>query len=91
MSTRIQVVLDSHEKAAFKNAARQQSMSLSAWIKACAKRALDEQKKRRTPGSKEELRAFFKACDEREQGVEPDWQEHKKVITGSATSGISDS
>ena len=91
MSTRIQVVLDSREKAMFKTAAKQQGMSLSAWLKACAYTALEEQKRRRKPESKEALRAFFKACDEQEQGTEPDWQAHKRVIEQSITSGISDS
>jgi Fe-S cluster assembly ATPase SufC len=85
------VILDAHEKVIFQSAAKLQGMSLSAWIKACVNKALEEQKKSRTPRSKEELMAFFRECDETEQGVEPDWDQHKRVIEGSAASGISDS
>lgn len=31
----------------------------------------------------EELRAFFSACDCREEGREPDWQDHLAVIEAS--------
>jgi hypothetical protein len=30
-----------------------------------------------------DLRKFFKACDLREEGREPDWEEHLKTIEGS--------
>ena len=70
MSTRVQVILDSHEKAAFQTAAKQQGVSLSSWLKSCANKTLEEQKKLRRLDSKEELRAFFEACDAQEQGVE---------------------
>jgi hypothetical protein len=35
------------------------------------------------------LREFFIKCDEREQGHEPDWQEHERVIQASQRSGDS--
>ena len=31
----------------------------------------------------EELRAFFSACDRREEGREPDWQDHLAVAEAS--------
>jgi len=37
--------------------------------------------------SVEELRAFFEACDAREQGSEPDWDQHRKVIEESRAAG----
>jgi hypothetical protein len=91
MSARIQVVLDSNEKAAFQSAAKKRGMSLSSWIKACVRKEIEEQNKNTTPRTKEELKAFFKECDDLEQGLEPDWEEHKRVIQGSAVSGNSDS
>jgi hypothetical protein len=33
------------------------------------------------------LRSFFDACAQREQGEEPDWDEHLRVIRGSQRSG----
>ena len=91
MSVRIQVVLENHEKAAYKKAAKMQGMSLSAWMKACARKGLEQHRKISLPGSRKELQAFFEECDQREQGVEPDWEEHKRIIERSVTSGISDS
>ena len=37
-----------------------------------------------------ELRAFFSACDRREEGREPDWQDHLAVIEASKRSGAAD-
>ena len=35
------------------------------------------------------VRAFFAACDAREgSGVEPDWEEHLKVISESRSRGV---
>jgi len=36
-----------------------------------------------------DLRRFFKACDLREKGREPDWQEHLKVMERSRKTGLS--
>jgi hypothetical protein len=87
MSTRIQVVLENQEKAAFKAAASRAGMSLSAWIKGCATQALAARRNRDIPRTREALRAFFEACDAVEEGVEPDWQEHCRVIEESFASG----
>ena len=35
------------------------------------------------------LRRLFKACDLREKGREPDWQEHLKVMEESRATGRS--
>jgi hypothetical protein len=40
--------------------------------------------------SLEELKAFFAASDAREQGREPDWEDHLKVIEASMRSGATD-
>ena len=91
MSTRIQVVLDNREKAMFRAAAKREGVSLSAWVKGCAMQALEAQKRQHTLNSKEALRSFFAECDELEQGLEPDWKQHKRIIEESATSGITES
>jgi hypothetical protein len=36
-----------------------------------------------TVRSASELREFFKACDLREKGREPDWQDHLRTIEAS--------
>lgn len=40
--------------------------------------------------TKEELENFFASCDAQEEGVEPDWEEHLKVIERSKLSGASE-
>jgi len=37
----------------------------------------------RTIMSVEELREFFKSCDLRETGREPDWEDHMRTIESS--------
>ena len=41
--------------------------------------------------SRGELDAFFAACDRRETGREPDWEEHRVVIEESMRKGATDS
>ena len=89
MSTRIQVVVDEQEKHAFRAAARNAGMSLSAWLKECAFRALEESRTE-APQTAEELRRFFAECDARDEGVEPDWSEQKRIIERSTVSGTTD-
>lgn len=38
----------------------------------------------------EELEAFFKECDQRELGREPDWEAHRRGIERSVASGAAD-
>jgi hypothetical protein len=47
---------------------------------------LDEGEK----GSQEDLDALFAACDAREEGTEPDWEEHLAMIERSKGSGAAD-
>jgi hypothetical protein len=91
MSARIQVVLDEHERESFRAAAQKAGMSLSAWMRGCAREKLAEAAERQLPRTAEELRRFFAECDEREEGREPDWEEQRRVIERAATSGRADS
>jgi hypothetical protein len=50
-----------------------------------AKLRREAKRSEQTISSVRELRAFFKACDLRETGREPDWQEHRQVIEASGT------
>jgi hypothetical protein len=40
--------------------------------------------------SREDLEAFFEDCDFREEGVEPDWEEHLARIEQGGRSGAAD-
>jgi len=89
MSTRIHLVLSEEEKAVLESAARRNGMSLSAWLREAAQEKLGRD---RAPllATREALEAFFRACDAREQGEEPDWDVHREVIEASKTQGLPD-
>ncbi len=87
MATRVQVILEEEEKALFQHRARIEGLSLSAWLRRAGQELLVEHRKRAT---RSDLAAFFKACDAREQGTEPDWEEHLKTIERSKGSGAAE-
>jgi hypothetical protein len=54
----------------------------SEFPKRCnARRNALERKKGGAMADTEDLRAFFEKRGEKEQGKEPDWDEHKRLIT----------
>ena len=87
MTTRVQVILEEDEKERFQRRARREGLSLSAWLRKAGRLRLS-QESRMT--SRTDLDAFFAACDTREKGVEPDWEEHLKVIERSKSSGAAE-
>jgi hypothetical protein len=86
MATRIQIVIDELEREEFRRAAAREGLSMSDWLRRAARDRLASTAARML-SSVDELRAFFAECDEREVGVEPDWQEHREVIEQSKASG----
>lgn len=87
MGTRVHIVVDEREKQAFRSRAAAEGRSLSEWLREAARERLN----RNTPGKlgdPHELRAFFEACDQREQSPEPDWNEHFSVIQASRRQGL---
>lgn len=87
MAERVQVLLAPEEKAKLLQQARRDRLSLSGWIRRAALDrlgALADEPRIRT---KAELRAFFKECDRRERGAEPDWDQHRAVIERSIRDG----
>lgn len=89
MSSRIHIVVDEEDKERFRRQAEREGLSLSAWLREAARARLSE---RQSAGldTVEELRAFFRACDDREASPEPDWEEHRRVIERSVGSGAAD-
>lgn len=83
---RIQVIVDEHEREAFRAQASAEGRSLSEWLREAGRERLERQRPEqlRTP---EDLRRFFAACDERESGREPDWDEHLAVMGRSRAEG----
>ena len=86
---RVQVLMKEKEREEFRSLAESSGMSLSAWLRRAGVEQADRQNQARRLGSPEALREFFDKCDEREQGHEPDWQEHERVIQASQRSGDS--
>lgn len=89
MADRIHVVLDPAEKERFRAAAEREGKTLSAWLRDVAQDRL-RARSGRGLDTADELGAFFRHCDEREVGREPDWESHRRVIERSVASGATD-
>lgn len=86
---RVQVLMGEREREEFRKLADRSGMSLSAWLRHAGLERASRQKEKTQLDSREALREFFTRCDDREQGVEPDWREHQQVIETSKRSGDS--
>ena len=91
MPERIHLVLDPAEKERFRAAAVREGKTLSAWLRDAAEERLAIAVRQRGLSTREDLEAFFRRCDQRESGREPDWEAHRKVIERSIRSGAGDS
>jgi len=83
MAERIHMLVDHEEKERFRRSAAREGKSLSEWLRDAAKERAAASESRVALDSREELTAFFAACDRRERGREPDWESHRKVIDRS--------
>lgn len=90
MSVRVQVILDEAEQERFRREAERHGLSLSAWMREAARERLRSQRAAGRLESVKDLEEFFAACDERETGAEPSWEEHLAVIESSKRSGSSE-
>jgi len=88
MSTRVQVILDEEEREHFRRQAEREGVSLSAWLRRAGRERLAAGQQGRITGPAG-LKTFFEACDTRERGREPDWEEHRVAIEGSTAAGQS--
>lgn len=86
---RIQVVLSEEERERFRREAEREHMSLSGWLRVAGEDRLRRALAGTRFESREALADFFRACDAREVGREPDWDEHLKVMERSWGSGRS--
>jgi hypothetical protein len=87
MTERIHIAVDAAEKERFRRLAEREGKSLSGWLRDTAREKAEAAAVRPTLETEEALRSFFKACDGRERGREPDWEQHRRVIEGSVASG----
>ena len=91
MTIRVQVLLEEEEKELFVQEAQRAGMSLSAWIRDAGKERLKNRRARLKLETPNDLRAFFASCDARQEGREPDWEEHLRVIERSKRGQVADS
>ena len=85
---RIQLVVSPEDRERFFHGARQEGMTLSAWLRAAAHDRIRERHGAKTFETKEELDEFFRACDAIPgPDREPDWEEHLAVIEKSKAAG----
>ena len=87
MSVRVQVILDEAEATRFKSQAMKESKSLSAWLRDAGHKMIEMNKQQQPLTDPDSLKRFFDKCDEREKGVEPDWEDHKRLILDSYQAG----
>jgi len=80
MSMRVQVILDEKEALRFRFQARKESKSLSAWLREAGRKMMEMNGQNQSLSDPAALKDFFKRCQEREMGQEPDWENHKKSI-----------
>lgn len=83
-------MLDAAERERFRRQAEIEGQSLSAWLRDAGRERLEARRQRR-PATRQSLRALFKACDAREKGREPDWEQHLAVMKLSRARGTSGS
>ena len=87
MSVRIQVILAESERDELKRLAREDGVSLSSWLREAGRaRAKRARERRRLVAA--DLEVFFAACDGRESGQEPAWEDHLRVIAQSRSDGV---
>lgn len=90
MSERIHIIVDRAEKERFRRHAKREGKPLSAWLREAAREKVAAAQTGPALGTREALVSFFDACDAREQGKEPDWSSHRRVIEESIRGGASE-
>ena len=87
---RVQVLIEPDEREQFARAASRCGESLSTWLRRAGHERLEREATAQI-SSVSELHAFFEACEERDDGTpEPGWEEQKRVISASKSSGSTD-
>ena len=85
---RVQLVIPDEDRDRFARQARREGMTLSAWLRAAARKRLEAQQRCEPFESEADLPAFFRECDALAgPASEPDWEEHLAVIAESRRRG----
>ena len=85
---RVQLVMADEDRDRFVHQARQEGMSLSAWLRAAARERLEKRRSVKEFQSPEDVEAFFRSCAVLEgPETEPEWNEHLRVMSESRSRG----
>lgn len=85
---RVQLIIRDEDHNRYCYQARQEGVTLSAWLRAAADARLERVAKTHPLDSIEDLEAFFIECDSREtDGPEPDWELHLSVLDEALNQG----
>ena len=86
---RVQLVMADEDRDRFVHQARQEGMSLSAWLRAAARDRLEKRQSVKLFQSPEDVEEFFRSCAALDgPGTEPDWDEHLRVMSESRRTGV---
>ena len=86
---RVQLVMADDDRDRFVHQARQEGISLSAWLRAAARERLEKRRSVKLFQSPEGVEEFFRSCAALEgPETEPDWDEHLRVISESRGLGV---
>jgi hypothetical protein len=80
MTIRVQVILQQDEAARFRAQALRESKSLSAWLRDAGKMMIEMRRETPHLNSSGELEKFFHDRNQKEQGAEPSWEDHKRLV-----------
>ena len=81
---KVQLSISEGERDRFARQAREEGLTLGAWLRDAASRQFEERQASKALASSGRLAEFFRACDAQE-GLEPepDWEEHLQTISTS--------
>lgn len=87
MSVKVQVILNEEEATRFKSQALKESKSLSAWLRDAGNKMIEINRQQQNLTDPDSLKRFFQKCNERENGIEPDWEDYKRLELDSYQAG----
>ena len=86
---RVQLVMADDDRDRFVHQARQEGMSLSAWLRAAACERLEKRQRVKLFQSPDDVKEFFQSCAALDgPETEPDWDEHLRVMNESRGRGV---
>jgi hypothetical protein len=85
---RIQLVMPDEDRDRFVHEARREGISLSEWLRIAARERVERTRSLARFTNRKEVAEFFAECDRtRDEGTEPDWDDHLAVINDSRRRG----